>query len=154
MRDGKRCMLFLQANGWEIVEKTEGGLLKGGTTHFIHSGGGVGVDLLPEEIVLLDGSGDFAHIPVARVGYYQLIGLLLTYRQITAAYTEIPPNYTINQARVEIPRDLLKRCEQILSTANGNIGVTRERLVTVRMTIARQLLETTLRDIQKELHNE
>ncbi|SME89320.1 hypothetical protein [Desulfovibrio gilichinskyi] len=73
----KRCKRFLKANGWEYDA-----ICKGGGGAYI-SPVACCIEVQDDEIVFIDDTGDFLHIPT---DYYALIGALLETRQIGAGY--------------------------------------------------------------------
>lgn len=78
----KRCIKFLESNGWAANYEPENedeflSLMKDEC---------IGIDINKYEIVLIDGTGDFLHLPL---NYYALVGALIEYRQIAINYTPI-----------------------------------------------------------------
>lgn len=73
----KKCLRFLRDNGWKYDPKGSGGSGAFIKDYF------VAVELQKDEIIFLDDTGDFMHLPM---NYYALVGALLEMRQITANY--------------------------------------------------------------------
>ena len=73
----KKCMRFLKKNGWHYQETSKGepGVYVNELL--------VAVELHKDEIVLLDGHGDFLHLPM---NYYALVGAMIEFRQIACNY--------------------------------------------------------------------
>lgn len=72
---------FLRLNGWKFDLDSDY------PEHAIyHKDGCVSVDMTEDEIVFIDGSGDFNHQPL---NYYALIGVLICNRQISASFKEV-----------------------------------------------------------------
>jgi len=61
---------FLRANGWKRGNKD-------GDYVPFHKEGSVGIDMGEGEIVFIDDTGDFAHIPL---NYYALVGFVYVHR--------------------------------------------------------------------------
>jgi len=80
MGDHKRCKRFVEENGWEYSPINAGG----GGCHI--KGNLCAVEIDKDEIVLLDDTGDFLHLPV---NYYALVGALLELRQISTSYVSV-----------------------------------------------------------------
>ena len=77
-----RCVHFLERNGWSAnVEPGPSEYLS------LEKDECIAVDINKKEIVLLDDTGDFLHLPV---NYYALVGALFEYRQIPANYSPTP----------------------------------------------------------------
>ena len=74
----KRCLEFLKLNGWQADMDTD-------DSDFIsfYEQGNISIDIADEEIVFIDDTGDFLHIPT---NYYALIGALLECKAIAMDY--------------------------------------------------------------------
>ena len=72
MTEKAKIMKFLRDNGWES-EKNDSEFI-----HFYHKNA-VGIDISDTEIVFIDDTGDFAHIPL---NYYALVGFVYVNRII------------------------------------------------------------------------
>jgi len=77
MTQSERCKKFLRLNGWEYDQKN-----RGGSGAYI-KGNLCAVEIDEDEIVLLDDTGDFAHLPL---NYYALVGALMEMRQVCTSY--------------------------------------------------------------------
>jgi len=76
----QKCRLFLRQNGWKI----DGHASKGtGYTTYVN-GSLCAVDINDEEVVLVDDTGDYLHLPL---NYYALVGALIEHRQLATNYT-------------------------------------------------------------------
>ena len=75
MNKKQKCEQFLISNGWKKQESFDG--------FYYEKNGVCGIEICDDEIVLLDDSGDFLHIPI---NYYALIGALIHFSQIGVGY--------------------------------------------------------------------
>lgn len=77
-----KCGRFLEANGWKLDSErkyaTEGDVYLNDTAPAIQ--------VLAGEIVFLDDSGDFLHIPK---NYFALVGAMIEYRMLTFSYNSV-----------------------------------------------------------------
>jgi hypothetical protein len=80
MNHRKRCERFLKVNGWKYDPKTQNGC------GYYLNGDHCAVDVTGDQIVLIDDSGDFLHLPI---NYYALVGAMLESKQITAVYKSV-----------------------------------------------------------------
>lgn len=78
MNEQLKCEQFLKANGYRFI-----GNDNGDEWWSYAKDGAYGVDLGNREIVFLDDSGDFLHLPI---NYYTLVGALIELRQIGCVY--------------------------------------------------------------------
>lgn len=80
MKTSLRCKQFLIQNGWtyDPVSKIGSGAYIKGTS--------IAIDFGDDEIVLLDDTGDFLHLPM---NYYALVGALIEFRQLPLNYQSI-----------------------------------------------------------------
>jgi len=70
-----KCIRFLIANGWELEEYCAKEEFRSYSKECHY-----GIDISDGEIVFIDDTGDFLHLPI---NYYSLVGVLVHYRQIS-----------------------------------------------------------------------
>lgn len=71
MDEEKKISLFLQANGWVPYREEDGDY-----TSFAKDGS-AGIDVGCNEVVFIDDTGDFAHIPL---NFYAVVGFVYAQR--------------------------------------------------------------------------
>jgi len=76
MTANKRCITFLEANGWRLIDGTD-------DYKSYHKPGNIGVDVSENELVFIDDTGDFLHLPV---NYFALVGAFIELRAISMDY--------------------------------------------------------------------
>jgi hypothetical protein len=76
MNDYERSILLLTTNGWMFSHSSDEGIVYAADDL-------VAVEIMDNEIVLLDDTGDFLHLPL---NYYALVGALIDFRQLRANY--------------------------------------------------------------------
>ena len=72
-----KCKKLIVRNGWKYD------VLKHGGSGAYNKEGLCSIDFDVDEIVLLDDTGDFLHLPM---NYYALVGALIEYRQLAINY--------------------------------------------------------------------
>jgi hypothetical protein len=73
----EKCIDFLKANGWKEDSEPESDYRS------FYKKNVNAIDVSDDEIVLLDDTGDYLHLPV---NYYALIGALIHHSQIGIGY--------------------------------------------------------------------
>ena len=75
-----KIMQFLQNNGFTENSESDSDYVS------YNKEGCYGVDVGNDEVVLIDDSGDFAHIPMNHYTLYALFGMLFHYHQLDVNY--------------------------------------------------------------------
>lgn len=85
MDEKKRCIIFLEQNGWtwDIDTLKEEYLT-------CYKDGYYSVDLNENEIVIIADIGDILHLPM---NYYALVGALIEFRQIDCGFKNVKWGY-------------------------------------------------------------
>ena len=79
----EKCIKFLIMNGYIYSNEIDTDI----TTYTTYTKvGACAIDIDEDEIVLIDDTGDFLHLPL---NYYALIGALIEHRQIAVDYKSI-----------------------------------------------------------------
>lgn len=79
MRERDICIAFLEQNGWKADTQTD----PFEEYHTYYKEAYYSIDIDSEEIVIVAGVGDIAHLAI---NYYTLIGWLIEHRQIGCNY--------------------------------------------------------------------